>query len=146
MLKDSELPTEAYQEMHKNFEGLTPVISEGDLLEIGEHNPEIMPLIDTFLKYAERYANDVWSMHEFVNQGKLETEEGAAEFAEMDTARTRLHNALVDSIAILSRALAKTDIDNSWVRDLTNGSTLDRSACGSFALLLIYRRYLDQEG
>lgn len=95
------------------------------------------------MDYALRYAHDVWSMQKFVNDGGFSTENGAAQFAEMDIARTRLHNALIDSIAILSRSLGQEGKNNEWVRGLTNGNTLERAKCGNFALLLVYHRYLD---
>ena len=133
-------------EMHENFKGLEPVITEGELYHYAEQVPELKPLIDSFIRYAERYADDVWSMHEMLINGTLDTEEGVEEYANMDATRTRLHDALIDSIAILSRALAKNGLDNEWVRELTDGVTLNRAACGSFALVLVYRRYLDNKG
>lgn len=141
----SPLPPEAVTEMSKNMEGLEPAISESDLLKISESYPEIKPLIKSLLDYAERYAADVWSMNLFIGSGKFETEDGAREFAEMDDARTRLHSALVDSVGILSRKLVNEGVDNSWVRELTDGHTLSRSSCGAFALLLVYRRYIDNK-
>lgn len=141
------IPAEAQEKMSKHMEGLTPVISEEALYEIGEDYPEIAPAVAAFIRYAERYAVDVWNMHKMLEDGALNTEEGVVEYKAADEARTVLHNALVDSVAILSRALAKNDIDNEWVRNLTDdGHTLSRASCGSFALLLVYRRYLDNSG
>lgn len=144
--ESQKLPTEAVGEYVKHFENgnIEPIITEEELLEFGEENPEIMPFVKSFISYAERYAIDVWSMHLFLSSGKLDTEEGAEEFETMDEARTRLHTALVDSIAILSRALGKNGLNNEWVRKLTNGANLDRAACGSFALMLVYHSYLDK--
>jgi hypothetical protein len=138
------LPSEAITEMRSSFEGLEPVISETDLRSLCEGNSELEDLLESMLTYALRYAVDVWNMHTFVNNGGLMAEDGSEKFAEIDSARTRLHNALVDSIAILSRALSKSDKNNEWVRDLSGNSGLERAKCGAFALLLVYRRYLDK--
>ncbi len=132
--------------MHENFKGLEPVITEGELYQYAEQVPELKSLVNSLIGYAERYADDVWLMHEMLINSTLDTEEGVEEYANMDTARTRLHDALIDSIAILSRALVKNGLDNEWVRELTDGVNLNRAACGSFALVLVYHRYLDNIG
>lgn len=142
----SKLPKEAVLEMSRNFEGLQPVISENELHMICEDSPELQSLLVNVFNYSERYAVDVWSMQKFINSGKLETDGGPEEFARIDDARTHLHTTLVDSIAILSRALGKAGRNNEWVRELTNGANLNRASCGAFALLLVYRRYLDKQG
>jgi hypothetical protein len=133
-------------EMHENFKGLEPVITESKLYQYAEQVPELKSLVNSLIGYAERYADDVWLMHEMLINSTLDTEEGVEEYANMDTARTRLHDALIDSIAILSRALVKNGLDNEWVRELTDGVNLNRAACGSFALVLVYHRYLDNIG
>lgn len=138
--------TARVHEMHENFKGLEPVITEGELYQYAERVYELKPLVDSLIGYAERYADDVWLMHEMLSNGALDTEEGIEEYASMDGARTLLHNALIDSIAILSRALARNELDNEWVRELTDGVNLNRAACGSFALVLVYHRYLDNIG
>jgi|GEM_PF-1375958 hypothetical protein len=140
---NQELTTEAIEHMSHSLESIKPVISEQELRSICEGSDGLEMLLESFLKYSVRYANDVWSMEKLVADGGLNTEDGIAVFADMDEARTILHNALVDSIAILSRNIAKEGKDNSWVRELTNGHELQRVACGKFALLTIYRRYID---
>lgn len=132
--------------IHENFIGIKPVITEEELYDFAEEVPEIRPLVDSFFAYAERYAEDVWLIHTMLSEGSLDTEEGANEYAEMDNARTVLRNALVDSIAILSRALAKHGLDNEWVRELTDGVNLNRASCGVLAIMLVYKRYIDKQG
>ncbi len=140
---ESTLPPEAFKEMQGQFEGLQPVITESKLRELCDTDPVLNRLRENMTVYFDRYAVDVWSMHQFIDTGKFNTEDGAQVFAEMDDARTRLHTALVDSIAILSRALLKSGRDTSWIQELSTGTNLDRASCGAFALLLVYRRYLD---
>ncbi|MEZ4104640.1 MAG: hypothetical protein R3B60_05155 [Candidatus Paceibacterota bacterium] len=76
--ESQKLPTEAVGEYVKHFENgnIEPIITERELLEFGEESPEIMPLVKSFISYAERYAIDVWSMHLFLSSGKLDTEDG----------------------------------------------------------------------
>jgi len=143
---EPRLPQEALLQMKEDFEGLKPVISENELKELCAGDEVLERLLESFLSYSIRYAQDVWSMHIFLNEGKLDTDEGAAEYAALDEGRTRLHNTLIDSIAILSRALVKVEKDNEWVRQLTNGATLERASCGAFALLLVYQRSIDNIG
>jgi hypothetical protein len=127
---------------HKeDFEGLEPAIDEGELRELCEGDAELESLLESMLEYSVRYAVDVWNMQKFIHEGGFN--EDPEEFKRIDDARTRLHTALVDSIGILSRALTKKEKNNEWVRDLTQGVGLDRAACGAFALLITYRRYLD---
>jgi len=142
-INHKELPDAAIEHMAKSFEACEPIITEGELRNLCEGSPDLEKLLESFLKYSVRYANDVWTMEKFVADGGLNSEGGSDHFTEIDEARTRLHNALIDSVAILSRTLAKEGKDNSWVRELTNGQTLERSACGKLALLLVYKRYLD---
>ncbi len=142
----SELPQEAVAEMARNFEGLHPVISEDELKTLCENNSDLESLLKNMLEYFQRYAVDVWNMQKFINDGGLDTDEGPEEYRRIDDARTQLHNTLVDSIGILSRSLGKAGKNNEWVRELTNGASLNRASCGAFALLLVYRRYLDNQG
>lgn len=118
--------------------GVKPVKTYVELVDLCKGSESLESLLASFKEYAIRYSRDVWSMQEFLDKGGLDSEGGAENFKEMDQARTRLHNALIDSIAILSRQLAKEGRDNGWVRDLTDGTSLNRAACGSFAILLVY--------
>ena len=143
---ESHLPPEAYENMSESFEEARPVISEKELETLCSGNEQLEKLLESMIEYSLRYAEDVWSMHIFVNEGGFDSEDGAEKFAELDAARTILHNALIDSIAILSRNLNKEGKDNSWVQTLADGTSLNRASCGSFALLLVYNRYLDTTG
>ena len=136
-----ETVREIVKSHEKDFEGLEPVISETILRDICEGDPDLEPLLESMLEYSVRYAVDVWHMQKFIHEGGFD--EDPEEFKRIDDMRTRLHTTLVDSIGILSRALAKKEKNNEWVRDLTQGVGLDRAACGAFALLITYRRYLD---
>ncbi len=50
-----------------------------------------------------------------------------------DNGRTAAHNAFIDAVNALSRAMAKTEHGNKWRRLLTD----DRQIIGDFACLLV---------
>lgn len=125
-----------FEHMKENM-NIAPVKTEEELREMVAGDTDLESLLEAFLRYAGRYAKDVWEMEKAVASGIFNTEDGAKEFAEMDDKRTILHTALVDSVAIFSRALYKKGMDNEWVRELTDGAGLSRAACGAFALSLV---------
>ncbi len=140
---ESSLPQEAVSAMAQAFEKIKPAISEKELYALCEDSPQLIKLVDDLMEYASRYALDVWSMQKFVDEGGRMKETGREEFTVMDEARTLLHTALVDSIAILSRALRKEGKDVKWVQKLMRSNELERSSCGAFALITVYQRYID---
>lgn len=145
MSESFSLPVEAVKQMEKDLEGIRPVITVRQLTELCAGDEVLTKLAQDFINYSMRYAQDVWNMQKFINSSGLSTEEDIEKFKEIDDARTRLHNTLVESIGILSRALGNSERDNEWVRPLLNsdGQGLSRAACGSLALLLVYNSYLD---
>jgi len=56
----------------------------------------------------------------------------AGDRQDIDEARTRAHNALIDAANILSRAMSKEELDCSWRQRLGN----DRRTIGDFACFL----------
>lgn len=125
-----------FEHMNESM-NIAPLKTEDELREMVAGDADLESLLEAFLRYAGRYTKDVWEMEKAVASGIFNTEDGAKEFAEMDDKRTILHTALVDSVAIFSRGLYKKGIDNEWVRELTDGVGLSRSACGAFALSLV---------
>lgn len=114
---------------------ITP--SELEALCTGDEHCE--KALEDMLTYAVRYAADVWSMKELVmNKGSLPEDEWAEKLAKVDRERTQLHNAMIDSVAILSRALLRAEQDNTWVRELAPTGQLERARCGKFAIMLSY--------
>jgi len=141
-------PKKNYLEDFSDFEGLTPAISRSELLALAETDPILEKPIESFLKYAERYAFDVWNMNKNYIDGVYA--ENPELLAEEDDKRTILHTALTDSVRIIIRAMNKSieengfEYDRSWISELVDSSgDLSRSACGNLAIVLEYQRYLD---
>lgn len=119
-------------------------ITYSELQSKCESDPTVYALFEEMISYAQAYVQDVWNMRELVkNKAQYSEEEWAEMFAKADSDRTRLHNTYIDSIAILVRNMGKNDLDNSWVRDLMPTGKLDRAACGKFAIMLVYSRYVN---
>lgn len=128
----------ASMEENNYGEQYMPITPE-ELANLAAGNEGLIALHAELVDYAYRYATDVWGMHEFLAAGPIEGDR-TREFAEKDEARSRLHNALIDSFRVFSRALAKEGRDNAWIMALESGG---RAAYGRFALLLTYRLYCE---
>lgn len=138
--------TEIASRLEKSGYGdLSPAIEPKRLKEICAGDPVLEQCLESMFSYANRYAHDVYSM--MIEQIELsekrergeDTPEDAQELAETDKRRHNLHEALIDSVNLISRELAKREKDNEWVRELVNGG---RSAYGRFALLTFYKLHV----
>lgn len=95
--------------------------------------------LSEMVRYCIEYSQDVWAMKLLARDSRtMLPDEFAEKLAEADNNRTRLHNATIDSIAILSRALIAAEKDADWVRSLAPTGKLERAACGKFAIMLTY--------
>ncbi len=137
------MPQEMGEQLESEFETIIPPISEGELKEICLENEKLTELLEQMLDYASRYVRDVWEMQSLLErQGDYTDQNEWAElYAEADDKRGQLHDTYVDSIAILSRNMAKAGLDIEWVRELAPTGTLERSSCGRFAIMLMFERY-----
>lgn len=121
-------------------------ISYTELQSVCESEPSIYPLFKEMVGYAQAYVQDVWNMRELIkNKSEYTEEEWAELFAKADSDRTRLHDTYIDSIAILVRNMGEYNLDNDWARALMPAGKLDRAACGRFAIMLVYSRYVNSE-
>ncbi|MFT5849948.1 MAG: hypothetical protein ACI9H6_000776 [Patiriisocius sp.] len=119
-------------------------ITEEELLERCEGDSNCEKALDSFVEYSIRYAADVWDMKQLLMQrSEYSDEEWGELFARSDDERTRLHNTLIDSVAILSRAMMNAGEDNSWVKELAPAGKLERARCGKFAIMLTYSKYVN---
>lgn len=125
---------------------LNAPISLDELHELVAGEPRAEQALNDLLVYASRYASDVWAMKELLShRNEYPPEEWKEQYDQSDKDRTRLHDTLMDSIAILSRALLAADRDNSWIKQLAPAGKLERPACGSFAIMLTYMQYVNSE-
>lgn len=124
-----------------SYEEFPIEITEERLEELCHGSEQLEGLKDELMSYCCRYMTDVLKMQEQLMQG-IDDEDAAEKYKEQDDARTRLHNTVIDSFNILSRALAKEGRDNSWMAPLVHTGGDIRAGYKRLALLLAYRHYL----
>lgn len=146
--------------MHHELETTNSLVSKLETSGYGELQPSILPhelealcLGDPTLEtcftsmktYVHRYAHDVYSMmlEQIALAKKREQGENTREDAELlaqtDERRHHLHNALMDSINLMSRELNKKGKDIEWMRPLVENG---RAGYATFALLTFYRLHV----
>jgi histidinol-phosphate/aromatic aminotransferase/cobyric acid decarboxylase-like protein len=133
---------EAVQELKKKFgnpELPKDVVELADLEKECENDPDLKNLLEDMIEYCERYTETVAKLREVLN--KENSREQQEEFAEIDKEQRIIHNAAIDSINVLARALIKSGKNGHWV-ELLHGS---RAAYGKFALSTTYKRLMEME-
>lgn len=127
------------------YGGLKPAIMPQKLEELCGGDPTLEQCLESMFKYVNRYAHDVYSMmieqmelSEKREQGE-DTPDDARALAETDTRRHNLHEALMDSINLLSRELAKKEKDNEWMHEFVHEG---RAGYARFALLTFYQLHV----
>lgn len=140
--EDPDSHSDAIESMKQGaYEQIPIEITEEQLEELCRGSEELEGFRTELMRYCCRYATDVWSMHEHLAQG-IDDKQSSEKFQEQDAARSRLHNAVIDSFNILGRSLAKEGKDNSWMTSLVYAGEGSRAAYGRLGLLLAYRHYL----
>ena len=137
----TEIPNDFVEHFSKKVEtyGLDLPITPAELEKLCDGNQNCERALQSMLQYALRYNYDVWTMKKFVaDKASYADEEWAAELTRIDQQRTQLHNTYIDSIKILSRALNNDGRSIEWVKKLAPDGTLNRAACGKFAIMLSY--------
>jgi len=129
---------------YESQESLNLPITEEQLREQCEGIDLCERALESMLGYSIRYANDVWEMKKLIAEKANYTETQWAElFDKADSDRSRLHNTLIDSIAILSRQMNENELDIQWVKKLAPAGKLERVSCGRFAIMLTYSKYVN---
>ena len=118
---------------------LVPEVSVKQLENLCNGNEHLVELLQGTLEQCARYTEDVTRFLQVEAMGKEAKESG--EFYEIDTKRTRTHNATIDSINILARELSRCGRDGSWVKKFAG----NRVAYMRFALRLTFNRMQPQE-
>lgn len=140
---------ENQQELLKKMEdsgygSMEPAINPHDLKNVCKGEPILLTCYEQMNTYCIRYAYDVFNM--MYEQRKLEefreVKEDTAEMYEelqiIDKNRHNLHEAMMDSVNLLSRELAKREIDIEWMREVSSGG---RASYAKFAMLTFYKLY-----
>lgn len=105
-------------------------------------DPQLEKLFNDFVEYSHRYVADVADMQELQYRkktGEIDREQWKEEFEQADRDRTVLHDALIDSIAILARNMRKKELSDDWIKPLVTGSTFNRATCGLFAHMIAFQ-------
>ncbi len=127
------------------YGSLSPAIMPEKLEEICSGDAILEQCLKSMFSYINRYAHDVYSM--MIEQIELsekkekgiDTREDSQALAETDERRHNLHEALMDSINLLSRELGKKEKDNTWMHEFSHSG---RGGYATFALLTFYRLHV----
>lgn len=140
-LETSEITHSMEEEGYTNFE---PVITPEELHALCDDDPLLQECHESMNTYCKKYAHDVFNMmyeqkliEEMRMQGE-DTKEAYEELRIIDRNRHNLHEAMMDSVNLLSRELSKRNKDNEWMRGLVAGG---RAAYATFAMLTFYKLY-----
>lgn len=126
-----EFPEKA--EEIKSFE-ITPPVSAEYLLGLCEGDPELRELFDEMIEYFYRYTRDVCEQEMLIKKGMSENLE---EIKEMDIKRTKLHNAMIDSVKILAKNLLRKGKDSLWI------VPIDKNGRVGYAQLALLTTFVD---
>ncbi len=138
-------PQDLLKKMEESGYGsMEPAITPKDLKALCEHEPLLLTCYEQMNTYCVRYAHDVFNM--MYEQRKLEelrdahedTPEMYEELQTIDKNRHNLHEAMMDSVNLVSRELAKREIDIEWMREVSSGG---RASYAKFAMLTFYKLY-----
>ncbi len=126
------------------YDTLAPAIDPQELKVLCLDTPVLMTCYEQMISYCTRYAHDVFNMmyeqallSELREKGE-DTEEMYEELKVIDLNRHNLHEAMMDSVNLLSRQLVKHNKDNEWMREVVAGG---RASYATFAMLTFYRIY-----
>lgn len=63
----------------------------------------------------------------------------------LSESRKRIHNAMIDSVNIIIRAMKKYEINTDWTESFNLGNSTNRIAYGKFGILLALRKLMREE-
>ncbi len=138
-------PVELFHTMEDSGYGsLSPAIDPDDLHTLCEDDPVLLSCYQEMITYCERYSHDVFNMMyeqrllgEMREKGE-DTQEMYDELKVIDTNRHNLHEAMMVSVNVVSRELAKREKDIEWMREVSSGG---RASYAKFAMLTFYSKY-----
>lgn len=126
---------DTFREMEErlgNPEELSPIISFEYIEKLCSGNETLEHLYKEMVDYCERYTETVARFKELILHGVDFDNREAKEW--IDGERKLIHDAMVDSVNILARNLAKEKKDVSWIERFGKS----RAAYGNFALQNTY--------
>jgi hypothetical protein len=120
---------------------LEPAITPKNLRELCENDLVLLKCYEQMTTYCTRYAHDVFSMMSEQNKLSIAREENKdtpemyEELRVIDRNRHNLHEAMIASVILVSRELAKRKLDNEWMRDIVASG---RAGYATFAMLTFF--------
>ena len=132
---------EKYHILDKKPEIEKPAVALEYLKSLCEGNQTLEKLLEEMVDYFYRYTATVCEYEEVLSGGVTE-EEVNKRFQDIEEIRGIIHNATIDSVNILSRALAKAGKDNSWIQDVS----ASRATYGKFALTTALSELAKEKG
>ena len=91
---------------------IEPPVSETYLFGLCEGDEGLINLFDEMIEYFYRYTKDVCIQESLIKQ---DIQENLEEIQNMDSARTALHDAMIDSVKIFARNLRAKGRDTTWL-------------------------------
>lgn len=138
-------PEKLFHQMEESgYDSLSPAIEPEKLRAICEKDPTLLEVYKQMITYCKRYAHDIFNMmHEQALLADLrekgeDTPEMYQELQVIDHNRHNLHEAMMDSVNLMSRELAKRNEDIEWMREVVAGG---RASYAKFAILTFYKIY-----
>jgi hypothetical protein len=140
-----EKPESILEKMEEvGYSSIAPVISPDKLKSLCEGDTLLESCLDKMNSYCVRYAQDVFNMmYEQMKLAELrekgeDSKEMYDELKIIDLNRHNLHEAMIDSVNLMSRQLAKKGKDNEWMREVVIEG---RAGYARFAMLTFYNIY-----
>ncbi len=123
----------AIEEMEQNLgnpELIKPVVDLEKLAEEVADNDVLKKMVEKTIEYCERYTESVAAYQELL----INPSKDKADIKELDQTQRLIHNATIDQINILFKALTKFGKDASWIKNFRS-----RADYGKLALLTTYK-------
>ena len=130
------------KEIYENKGDIKPVITIERLKELCRDNEVLEKLLQQTVDSFYYYTETVCAYQRIFSQD-ITDEEVKEQLEHLETIRTRVHNALIDNVGILARALKKFGKDYSWIEKL--GPKTNRVAYGNLALENTFLQLLQLE-
>lgn len=127
---------------NSSFENLSEdpfsTISQTEFLNLAENNPELTPLVESFLKSSEIYVDNFWENYQANLNGTYSESADTSAEVSIDTLSSNL-GEIINSLQTNQKEIP------SWASNLLNESEgIDKNACGELAIVLWYQKYLDK--
>ena len=131
--------SELAREAHKREGAANPFISLANLQEQCLGDDILQECLAEMVSYSCSYTETLCRFAQIVAKGQS-SNEGEAR-AEIERVRSRTHDATIDAINILSRALKSAGRDNSWISKMAG----NRASYGKFAMLIAFEDVLTNQ-